>query len=205
VGIGIEDFFDHMVGNVKFDREAGRTTEFEVVVARVSARRSKPSRTNSGEGAAAEAVMGAMAARILKSDDLIREKRFKEARSILDDVLAGEPNNARALYGMAQVVTQTPSATELDSKADENDKIQMQHDRLERAIKLYQRAIENASTDTERWLIQWSHLFLGRIYDFQEFREDAIAEYEIAIALGEVPNGAYKEALEGKRRPYGQK
>jgi tetratricopeptide (TPR) repeat protein len=205
VGIGMEDFFDHMVANAKFEREAGRTKEFEPVVARVSARRSKSSRTISGEGAAAEAVIGPMAARILRSDDLIREKRFAEARSLLDEVLAIEPNNARALYGMAQVVTQTASAAELDPKADENDKIQMQHDRLERAIKLYRRAIENASKDSERWLIQWSHVFLGRIFDFQEFRADAIAEYEKAIELGAFPNGAYKEALEGKQRPYGQK
>ena len=205
VGIGVEDFFDHMVGNARFEREAGRTKEFEAVVARVSARRLKPSRTNSAEGAAAEAVIGAMAPRILTSDDLIRERRFQEARSILDEVLAVEPNNSRALYGMAQAVTQTPSAAELDPRADENDKIQMQHDRLEQAIKLYRKAIENASKDSERWLIQWSHLFLGRIYDFQEFRDDAIAEYEKAIALGDLPNGAYKEALEGKQRPYGQK
>ena len=205
VGIGMEDFFDHMVANARYEREAGRTREFEPVVARVSARRSKSSRTNSGEGAAAEAVIGPMAARILRSDDLIREKRFAEARSLLDEVLAIEPNNARALYGMGQVVTQTASAAELDPKADENDKIQMQHDRLERAIKLYRRAIENASKDSERWLIQWSHVFLGRIFDFQEFRADAIAEYEKAIELGAFPNGAFKEALEGKQRPYGQK
>ena len=149
--------------------------------------------------------MGAMASKILRSDDLIRERRFADARALLDDVLAIEPNNARALYGMAQVVTQTPSAVELDPKADENDKIQMQHDRLERAIKLYRKAIESASKDSERWLIQWSHVYLGRIFDFQEFRGDAIAEYEKAIELGDFPNGAYKEALEGKQRPYGQK
>lgn len=204
VGIGMEDFFDHMVANTKFEREAGRAKEFEPAVARVSERRAKATRAG-GDDAAAEAVIGAMAARILKSDDLIREKRFKEAQSILDEVLAAEPNNARALYGMAQVITQTPSAAELDPKADENDKIQMQHDRLERAIKLYRKVIENASKDSEVWLIQWSHVFLGRIYDFQDFRRDAIAEYEKAIALKEVPNGAYKEALEGKQRPFGQK
>ena len=204
VGIGMEDFFDHMVGNARFDREAARTKEFEAVVERVSARRSRPSKAGTGEGSA-EAVMGVMAARILKSDDLIRERRFKEAGAILGEVLAAEPQNARALYGMAQVVTQTPSALELDPKADENDRIQKQHDRLERAIKLFRKAIENASMDSQRWLIQWSHLFLGRIYDFQEFREDAIAEYTKAIALGDIANGAYKEALEGKQRPYGQK
>jgi len=205
VGIGMEEFFDHMVGNTKFEREAVRAREFEAVVARVSARRSRPARSNSGEGAAAEATMGATVARILKSDDLIREKRFKEAQLILDEVLRVEPNNARALYGLAQVVTQTPSAAEQDPKADENDKIQKQHDRLEQAIKLYRKVIENASKDSERWLIQWSHVFLGRIYDFQEFREDAVAEYNKAIAFGELPNGAYKEALEGKQRPFGQK
>jgi tetratricopeptide (TPR) repeat protein len=204
VGIGMEDFFDHMVANANYEREAGRAKEFESVVARVSEKRAKATRSGS-EGAAAEAVIGVMAARMLKSDDLIRERRFKEAQSILDEVLAAEPNNARALYGMAQVVTQTPSAAELDPKADENDKIQAQHDRLERAIKLYRKVIENASKDSEGWLIQWSHVFLGRIYDFQDFRRDAIAEYEKAISLGEVPNGAYKEALEGKQRPFGQK
>jgi hypothetical protein len=48
-------------------------------------------------------------------------------------------------------------------------------------------------------------VFTGRVFDFQEFRADAVVEYDAAIALGEVKNGAYKEALEGKQRPYGQK
>ena len=94
----------------------------------------------------------------------------------------------------------------MNPNADENDKIQAQHDRLEQAIKLYRKAIETASKDSERWVIQWSHVLLGRIFDFQEFRADAIGEYEKAIALGpDIPNGAYKEAVEGKQRPFGQK
>lgn len=206
VGISMEDFFDQMVATAKFDREAARVSEFEPVVARVSARRSKPVKSGSTEASAAEAAMGSMAAKILTSDDLIREKRFKDARSILEEVLTVEPNNARALYGLAQVVSQTASAVELDPKADENDKIQVQHDRLEQAIKLFRKAIDNASKDSERWLIQWSHVFLGRIFDFQEFRADALGEYEKAIALGpDVPHGAYREALEGKQRALQQK
>jgi len=205
VGIGIEDFFDQMIATTNFDREAGRPKEFDSLIARVSSR-SKSSKTVNGEEAAAEAVMGAMAAKILTSDDLIRQKRFGEARSILNEVLAAEPTNARALYGMAQVVNQSASSVELDPKADENDKIQAQHDRLEQAIKLYRKAIDNASKNSERWLIQWSHVFVGRILDFQEFRADAIAEYEKAIAMGpDIPEGAYKEAIEGKQHPFGQK
>jgi tetratricopeptide (TPR) repeat protein len=206
VGINIEDFFDQMVATTNFEREAARPKEFDSLIARVSATRSKSPKRANGEEAAAEAMMGAMAAKILTSDDLIRKKRFAEARTILDSVLSVEPDNARALYGMAQVVTQTTSAVELDPKADENDKIQAQHDRLEQAIKLYRKAIDNASKNSERWLIQWSHVFLGRILDFQEFRADAIAEYEKAIAMGpDVPEGAYKEAVEGKQHPFGQK
>lgn len=205
VGISIEDFFDQMLATTKFDREATRRKEFEPAVARVSASRSATSRTSGGEVSAATAAMGAMGAKILKSDELIRQKKYPDARAILDEVLAAEPNNARALYGMAQVVTQTGSAVELDPKGDENDKIQAQHDRLERAIKLYRKAIESASKDSERWLMQWSYVFLGRILDFQEFRADAIGEYDKAISLGEVPNGAYKEALDGKQRPFERK
>jgi hypothetical protein len=67
------------------------------------------------------------------------------------------------------------------------------------------KAIANASKETEPWLIQWSHVYLGRILDFQEFRADALAEYEKAIAMGEIVNGALKEALEGKEKPFGQK
>jgi tetratricopeptide (TPR) repeat protein len=201
VGINIEDFFDQMVATTKFDREAQRMKEFEPVVARVSAaRRSKPQPAEP-----TEAVMTPAAKKILLSDDLIRQRQFGQARTILEEILKTQPNNARALYGLAQVISQTPSKAELDPKAEENDKIQAQHDRLEQAIKLYRKAIENASPDTERWLIQWSHVYLGRIYDFQEFRQDALAEYEKAIALGpNVANGAYKEALEGKQKPHGQ-
>jgi tetratricopeptide (TPR) repeat protein len=202
-GISIEAFFDQMVATTKFEREAERTKEFEPVVARVSAaRRAKAAKPDADPS---EAIIGPVAKRILMSDDLIRQKKFGEARPLLESVIAAEPNNARALYGMAQVISQTPSAVELDPKSDEDDKIQAQHDRLEQSIKLYRKAIENASRENESWLIQWSHVLLGRIYDFQEFRADAVVEYEKAISMGDVLHGAFKEANEGKQRPYGQK
>ncbi|HSE99179.1 MAG TPA: hypothetical protein VLD57_13000 [Blastocatellia bacterium] len=206
VGINIEDFFDQMVATTKFEREATRAKEFEPLVARVAeARRASAASAASKPAENREAAASPIARKILLSDDMIRQRRFPEAKIILEEILAQEPRNARALYGMAQVVNNTPSREEADPNADENDKIQSQHDRLKLAIQLYQKAIENASKETEGWLIQWSHVFLGRIYDFQEFRVDAIAEYEKAIALGELSPEAYKAALEGKQRPHGQK
>ena len=98
VGINIEDAYDQMVATIKFDREAGRVKEFEPVVARVSAARAAGS--SKPENAPATRTI---AGKILASDDLIRERRFSDARAILDEILTAEPNNARALYGMAQV------------------------------------------------------------------------------------------------------
>jgi tetratricopeptide (TPR) repeat protein len=200
VGINIEDYFDQMLATTKFDREAKRASEFEPVVARVSA-----ARKTTGAKPASEAEPGTAVSKIVLSDDLIRQRRYDEARPLLEEVLAAQPNNARALYGLAQILRQVPSPAENDSKAEENDRIQAQYNRLQQAMKLYQKAIDNASKDTELWLIQWSYVSIGRIFDFQEFRADALAEYEKAIALGDLPNGAYKEALEGKQRPFGQK
>lgn len=200
VGINIEDFFDQMVATTKFEREAKRAGEFEPVVARVSA-----ARKAGGPKPGSEAEPGTAVSKIVLSDDLIRQRRYDEARPLLEEIIRTQPNNARALYGLAQILAQVPSSVESDSKADEDDKIQAQYNRLQQAIKLYRNAIDHASKGSELWLIQWSHVSIGRILDFQEFRADALEEYEKAIALGDVPNGAYKEALEGKQRPFGQK
>jgi hypothetical protein len=205
VGISIEDFFDQMLATTKFDREALRPTEFEAVVTRVTAARKAAAAREAAAPPGVSAENTALAEKFLMSDGLIRQRRFAEARVVVGEILAMRPNSARALYGMAQIVNQTPSTVELDPKSDENDKIQAQHDRLEQSIKLYRSAMQNASLENEQWLVQWCHVYIGRILDFQEFRVDAIAEYEKAIAMGDIPNGGYKEAVEGKERPFGQR
>lgn len=209
VGIGLEDFLDQMLATTDFGQEAKRSKAFGPIVARVSEARARLGHSVAGttgpEAGSTPDRDPEVTEKVLMSDSLIRQRRFAEARPYLEAILKAQPNNARAVYGMAQIVNESPSAAEADPKADENDKIQAQHDRLEQAAKLYQKAIDLASPESERWLIQWSHVFLGRILDFQDFREDALAEYNKAIALGDVPGGAYKEATEGKDHPFGQK
>jgi hypothetical protein len=205
VGIGIEDFYDQMLATIKFDREEKRATDFEPIVARVSALKKRASETGNKESSA-DPFTGTLTKKILDSDDLIRQKQFVEARSLLEEVLAAEPKNARALYGMARIFSQSQSVVEANPDAEENDKIQAQHERFKIAMNYYRKVIENASQESEKWMIQWSHVLMGRILDFQEFRQDAINEYEKAIALGDkIPNGAYNEAVQGKQKPYGQK
>jgi hypothetical protein len=41
---------------------------------------------------------------------------------------------------------------------------------------------------------------MGRIYAFLENPTEASKEFEEALRIGEVPGGAYKEAMEGKKK-----
>lgn len=201
VGIKMEDFFEQMLATIKWEKEAARAKDFEAVVAKVAEKRARAPKPEAERPEAASPIVK----KILASDDLIRQRRFDEARPVLEEVLSVEPKNARALYGMARVMTQTPSKAELDANADENDKIQAQHERLKVATRLFRDAIANAAPEGEAWLVQWSYVYLGRIFDFQEFRVDAVVEYEKAIAMGPVAGGALKEALEGKEKPFAPK
>ncbi|HKV40274.1 MAG TPA: hypothetical protein VJX67_13765, partial [Blastocatellia bacterium] len=205
VGIDLDDFIDQMLASTDFVREAARPKEFGPVLPRVEAARSRAAGAPSRSGGSVEPAAGDINSKVMESDFLIRQRKYSEAKPMLEQVLSKTPDNARALYGMAQVVNQMPSQVESDPNADENDKIQAQHDRLEKAIKLYREAIQKADPGSENWIVQWSHVLIARILDFQEFRTDALAEYNKAVEMGEVPSGAYKEAVEGKQHPFGQK
>lgn len=206
VGIGIEDFVEQMLATTDWDKEAARPQEFGPIVARVREARAKaPTATEEAAARPIEGLSPELTSKIVLSDELIRDKKYDQAQPVLEEVLKTQPDNARALYGMARVLNVTPSKVELDPKSDENDKIEAQYRRLQQSVKFFNKAIEKADAKSEAWLIQWSHVYIGRILDFQEFRNDAVAEYQKAVAIGDIPNGAYKEALEGKEHPFGQK
>jgi tetratricopeptide (TPR) repeat protein len=143
----------------------------------------------------------AFATEIIEADKLVTQKRFAEAKPILEKILAQSAGNARALFGLAQVVEHIPDPTEVDEQASDEDRASAQMERLERAVNLYRRAALSASP-REQWLASWSHVYAGRILDFLELRDEAVAEYQAAVKVGDVPQGAFKEAKVGVERPY---
>ena len=68
-------------------------------------------------------------------------------------------------------------------------------------MNLYRKAALH-SNSRELWLASWSHVYAGRILDFLELREDAVAEYQAAIKVGDVPEGAFREAQAGVAAPF---
>jgi len=201
-GIDVSSLFASFLSNTDIARESTRSAGFAELRARVEKRRAE--QRAQAVKASLPGVDEHVAARLVQADKLIQQRRFEEARIILMGVLNEQPRNARAIFGLAQIVNQAITPVEADEKADPDDKLVAQEERLGQAVLLYRQAIEAASPETEKWIISRSYVAIGRIFDFRNLREDAIAEYEKAIELGRVPNGAYDQAIEGKKKPFGQ-
>ena len=50
----------------------------------------------------------------------------------------------------------------------------------------------------------WAHVYLGRIYDLEGNRQEAIAHYRAALALNTRVERAEQAARRGLERPFGQ-
>jgi tetratricopeptide (TPR) repeat protein len=188
VGLDIGVYFPEFLRSLDLDREK---TRGEQIAAAGAAAAREPK---------AAASVDAIAADMLAADRLITEKRFDEARPILERVLRADDGNARALFGLAQVIENSPDQVERDTNSSDEDRINAQAERLEAAVNLYRKAALNASS-RELWLASWSHVYAGRILDFLDLRDEAIAEYQAAVKVGDVPQGGYKAAQAGLASP----
>ncbi len=190
VGINLRDYFPDLIQRVDFERETNRLDEYAQRLARYKqikleatlAPAPPPTISNSDEQTVA---------RILEADQLIKARRYDEAKLILEGVRRERPNNARALFGLADVTSKKASLiTDSDHLAEQ----------LYAAVELYKQAAENASSETEKWLAQRSYLAAGKILEFLGDADDAAAAIERAIQLGGTADkAAYDEAIKAKQ------
>jgi hypothetical protein len=71
---------------------------------------------------------------------------------------------------------------------------------LKRALANYRLALEASSPETDRGLISRAHEAMGRIHAFMDNTAEAAKEFDAAISVGDVPGGAFREAMAGKKR-----
>lgn len=189
VGLDFAVFYPEFLRSLDPTKERKRGDE--IAAARAAAA-TEPRPTNGNDAVASD---------ILTADRLVTEKKFDDARPILERLLQEDQGNARALFGLAQVLENSPDPVETSKSSTEDDRIMAQEERLEAAVNLYKKAAENASS-RELWLASWSHVYAGRILDFLEMRDEAVAEYQKAVKVGDVPRGAFTEAKAGVTTPY---
>jgi hypothetical protein len=191
-GINVRDYFASLLNpaSINFEREAKRLEEHKNKIASY--------KKNQAELAAQPRLPATIsnadpqiAARLNEADELIKARKYDDAQVILESVRRERPTNARALFGMAEVISKKAQ--------DVTDKTRLGEE-LYAAVELYKLASQNASPESEKWLAQRSYVAAGKILEFLNDFSDAAAAYELAIRLGNVENGVYKDAEEGKRR-----
>ncbi|MGH9936607.1 MAG: hypothetical protein ACREAM_10200, partial [Blastocatellia bacterium] len=166
VGVNIRDYVSAMLGNIDFNRESKRLDEHAQRLTRVKQLRAEaalapvppPTISNADEK---------LVARIVEADQMIKARRYDEAKTALESALKDQPNNARALYGLADVTSKKATTLEDADRVEEA---------LFAAVEYYRLAAKNASPETEKWLMQRSYVAAAKILDFIAETNPALAE-----------------------------
>jgi hypothetical protein len=190
VGVNLRDYFANLLEKVDFEREGKRLEEYAQRLERYKQARLELAASPPPPATISNADERVVA-RLLEADQMIKARRYDDARAILEAIRRERPTNARTLFGLAEVASKQASAISDQDRRDEE---------LFAAVELYKQAAQHSSPETEKWLAQRSYVAAGKILDFLERSEDAAAAYDLAVKLGPIPEGAYQEALRAKQQ-----
>lgn len=193
-GFDLANFFPDMMASFDPARESRRLTENAETVqraiaareARIAARRSQAEVNVETSGREVALVRD-----LAVVEDTLRAKDYNNAEARLREMLKEYPGEPRIFFALGQ----TASLAAMDA-TDE----QVQAERLQRALGQYRLAVAAASPETDKAIMSRAHESMGRINAFLENTADAAKHFDEAIKLGDVRGGAYKEALEGKKK-----
>ena len=193
-GFDLANFFPDMIASFDPVREAKRPAEYAETVqralaareARTAARRSQAEMNVEASGKEAALVRDLAAI-----EDTLRNKDYNDAESRLREMLKDYPREPRIFFALGQTASLAAS-----DATDEN----IQAERLNRALGHYRMAVAASSPDTDKAIMSRAYEAMGRINLFLENTGEAAKQFDEAIKIGDVRGGAYKEALEGKKK-----
>lgn len=196
-GFDVASFLVDMIESFDPVREGRRLTEnaearqrgLSARQARLSARRVEIDKPVYSEAQAARAA--ALVKKLGEIEQTLRLKDYENAELRLKDLLKEYSREPRIFFALGQ----TASLAAADATDEE-----VQAQRLNRALGSFRLAVEAASPETDRALISRAHEAMGRIQAFLENNGEAAKEFDEAIRMGDVPGGAYKDALAGKKK-----
>lgn len=196
-GFDVANFFVDMISSFDPAREVRRLAENATARQRALAARQTRLTARGIEmeapaySVAEAAKANALIRQLADIEQILRSKDYNNAEARLKALLQDYSREPRIFFALAQ----TASLAAADATDEE-----VQGERLNRALTNYRFAVEASSPETDRAIISRAHEAMGRIYAFMENAAEAAKQFEAAIGIGEVPGGAYKAALEGKRK-----
>jgi hypothetical protein len=193
-GFDIANFFPDMIASFDPVREAKRPAEYAEARQRaVVARAARAAARKAGAEADSSANIrdASLVKELTTVEQTLRNKDYNDAEAKLKSMLASYPREPRIFFALGQ----TASLAAMDA-TDES----IRDERLNRALGHYRLAVQSASPETDKAVLSRAHESMGRINAFLDNKAEAEKEFDEAIKLGEVSGGAYREALEGKKK-----
>ena len=193
-GFDLANFFPDMIASFDPAREMRRPAEYAEAVQRANAARGARVAARKAAESTVEAPTG-RDARLVKDlgdvEETLRRKDYNNAETRLKEMLAAYPGEPRIFFALGQAA----SLAAMDATDEE-----IQAQRLNRALGQYRLAIAASSPENDKAILSRAHESMGRINAFLENPAEAMKSFDEAIKLGDVRGGAYREALEGKRK-----
>ncbi len=193
-GFDLANFFPDMMASFDPAREGRRPSEYAEAVQRANAAREARAAARKAAESTVEAPTGRDAALVKDLADVeatLRRKDYNNAETRLKEMLGSYPGEPRIFFALGQAA----SLAAMDATDEE-----IQAQRLNRALGQYRLAIAASSPENDRAILSRAHESMGRINAFLENTAEAMKSFDEAIKLGDVRGGAYREALEGKRK-----
>jgi hypothetical protein len=196
-GFDLANFFPDMIASFDPVREAKRPSEYAETVqrataareARTAARRSQTELNAGGEGNSGKEA--ALVRDLSAVEDTLRSKDYNEAESRLREMLKDYPREPRIFFALGQTASLAASDATDEHVRDE---------RLNRALGQYRLAVAASSPETDKAIMSRAYESMARINAFMDNTAEAVKLFDEAIKIGDVRGGAYREALEGKKK-----
>lgn len=192
-GFDLANFFPDMIASFDPVREAKRLSDHADVLQRaIAAREARTAARKSAELAEAPTGREAALVRDLATvEDTLRNKDYADAEVRLREMLKEYPGEPRIFFALGRTASLAAS--------DATDE-QVRDERLNRALGQYRLAVAAASPETDKAIMSRAHESMGRINAFLENIAEATKHFDEAIKIGDVRGGAYREAVEGKKK-----
>ena len=193
-GFDLANFFPDMIASFDPARESKRPAEYKDAVQRALAAREARTaarRAQSEADVEANGKEAALVRDLATIEDTLRNKDYNDAESRLREMLKDYPREPRIFFALGQTASLAAS-----DATDES----VQAERLNRALGHYRMAVAASSPETDKAIMSRAYEAMGRINLFLENNAEAAKEFDEAIKLGDVRGGAFREAVEGKKK-----
>jgi tetratricopeptide (TPR) repeat protein len=186
-GFDIASSLRDIILSIDTTKETNRLAQFTDARKRAEDRRKNPVTQP-------KVIENPVTVKLLAIDKIVTDKNYPAAETELKKLLAEYPTeSARIYYAIGRV-------SSLSAEGLPKEEIETRNRRLLEAKVAYTNVIRSVTAETDPALLSLSYVGLGRIYEFYDETEYAVKIYEVAIKIGDVTGGAYKEAVEAKER-----